>query len=140
MLARPVVSNGERRSVPIAPGIPAHMVQDLTVLDYASQESLDTIRAMADELAAVIVEPIQSRHPDLQPREFLLALRQLTAELGIPLIFDEMITGFRSHPGGVQSLFGIQAWTAACGALAMIPCPRLASPGLPEPLCATRWH
>ena len=37
------------------------------------------------------------------------------AELGIPLIFDEMITGFRSHPGGVQSLFGIQADIATYG-------------------------
>jgi hypothetical protein len=61
------------------------------------------------------VEPVQSRRPDLQPREFLQSLRVLTKELKIPLIFDEMITGFRLHPGGAQAWFGVQADVAAYG-------------------------
>ncbi len=53
------------------------------------------IRERAHELAAVLVEPVQSRRPDLQPREFLHELRTVTREAGALLIFDEVITGFR---------------------------------------------
>jgi len=48
------------------------------VLDYATPESLEWIRIHAGELAAVLVEPVQSRHPNLQPREFLREIRQIT--------------------------------------------------------------
>lgn len=94
---------------PLAPGITQGMVNDLLVLNYGMPEALSTIRAHAGELAAVLVEPVQSRRPDLQPREFLHQLRALTQELGVALIFDEMITGFRIHPGGAQAHFGIHA-------------------------------
>jgi len=63
----------------------------------------------AHELAAVLVEPVQSRRPDLQPVEFLRELRKLTADSGIALIFDEMVTGFRLHQGGAQAWFEIKA-------------------------------
>jgi amino acid adenylation domain-containing protein/natural product biosynthesis luciferase-like monooxygenase protein len=106
---------GEARAVPSAPGIPQAMVDDVLVLDYDNPASLDTIKAHANELAAVLVEPVQSRRPDLQPREFLHELRRLTAETGIALIFDEMITGFRIHPGGAQAWFGVQADLATYG-------------------------
>jgi non-ribosomal peptide synthetase component F/SAM-dependent methyltransferase len=76
---------------------------------------LELIRPHADELAAVLVEPVQSRHADLQPKAFLQQLRQLTLELNLPLIFDEMITGFRIHPGGAQAWFGVQADIATYG-------------------------
>src|SRR5204862_5969408 len=56
-----------------------------------------------------------SRRPDLQPREFLHGLRALTAERDIALIFDEVITGFRCHPGGAQAHFGIKADIATYG-------------------------
>ena len=62
-----------------------------------------------------MVEPIQSGNPLLQPRQFLQSLRQITSQMGIALIFDEMITGFRSHPGGAQALFGVQADIATYG-------------------------
>ena len=44
--------------------------------------------------------PFKSRRPDLQPQAYLQQLRQLTQDSGIVLIFDEIITGFRIHPGG----------------------------------------
>ena len=99
----------------IFPGIPQSAVSDMIVLDYDNPRSLDVIRARAHELAAVLVEPVQSRRPDLQPREFLHQLRAVTSECGIALIFDETITGFRSHPGGAQAWFGIQADIATYG-------------------------
>ena len=61
------------------------------------------------------MEPVQSRNPGLQPREFLHALRKVTRELEIPLIFDEIVTGFRAHPGGAQAWFGVQADMATYG-------------------------
>ncbi|HLO48961.1 MAG TPA: amino acid adenylation domain-containing protein [Kamptonema sp.] len=100
---------GKLRLIAIAPGIPQHKVEQVIVLDYGNPKSLDIIRTHASELAAVLVEPIQSAKPDLQPQEFLHELRQLTQELGIVLIFDEVITGFRMHPGGMQALWNIRA-------------------------------
>ncbi|MEO8206628.1 MAG: aminotransferase class III-fold pyridoxal phosphate-dependent enzyme, partial [Chthoniobacterales bacterium] len=101
--------NGEYRAQPIAPGIPASMVENMLVLDYAAPESLEILRAHAGELAAVLVEPVQSRHPSLQPKAFLHEIRSLTERSGTALIFDEVVTGFRCHPGGAQKYFGVEA-------------------------------
>lgn len=97
------------RTVPSAPGVPQRAVDDMTVLEYGSDRALEYIRAHAHELAAVLVEPVQSRHPALQPRDFLHALRGITRESGAVLILDEVVTGFRVHPGGAQHHFGIEA-------------------------------
>ena len=113
-LARAVGGNSGR-SIPLAPGVPQNAADDVLVLDYGKPESLEILKAQMSELAAVIVEPVQSRNPDLQPREFLQALRRLTEDAGTVLIFDEMITGFRVHTGGAQAVFGIQADLATYG-------------------------
>ena len=115
VLVRPTVVSGVLRSTPIAPGIAPNMVDNVVVLEYGSPESLQTIKAMGRELAAVLVEPVQSRRPDLQPREFLQDLRRITAETETALIFDEVVTGFRTHPGGAQALFGVRADIATYG-------------------------
>ena len=75
------------------------MFGDVLVLDYGTPEALEFIRANADDLAAVLVEPVQSRRPDFQPREFLREVRAITEKSGTCLIFDEVITGFRCAPG-----------------------------------------
>ena len=103
---------------PIAAGIPPGMVEDLLILNYGTDEALATLREQGEELAAVLVEPVQSRRPGLQPKEFLLQLRQLTEASGAVLIFDEMITGFRIHPGGAQAWFGVRADLATYGKIA----------------------
>lgn len=105
----------ERQSMSMAPGIPEGMAEDVLVLDYGSEQSLAIIREHASELAAVLVEPVQSRHPDVQPRAFLQQLRSLTAEAQVALIFDETITGFRILPGGAQEWFGVRADLATYG-------------------------
>lgn len=61
------------------------------------------------------MEPVQSRRPEFQPIDFLHKLRELTTKCEIALIFDEVITGFRMHPGGAQALFNIQADMATYG-------------------------
>ena len=106
---------GAHQSVPIAPGIPRESVANMIVLDYATPESLAWLRQNVGTLAAVLVEPVQSRHPDLQPVEFLKEVRRLTEDAGTALIFDEVVTGFRVHPGGCQAVFGIRADLATYG-------------------------
>ena len=105
----------EHRGIPAAPGIMRGMFGDVRVLDYGTDASLEYIRDHADELAAVLVEPVQSRRPEFQPVDFLRDLRGITERAGCCLIFDEVITGFRSAPGGVQELFGLRADLATYG-------------------------
>ncbi|RKZ79996.1 MAG: non-ribosomal peptide synthetase, partial [Candidatus Parabeggiatoa sp. nov. 1] len=109
------LSSDDPTAIPMAPGVKPNMVADVLMLDYGNPQSLETIQAYADELAAVLVEPVQSRRPNLQPKDFLVKLRQLTLKENIPLIFDEMITGFRIHPGGAQAWFGVEADIATYG-------------------------
>jgi glutamate-1-semialdehyde aminotransferase len=115
VLVKGVKAGDTPRSLPIAPGIPRESVGNVVVLDYGTPESLQWIRTHAGELAAVLVEPVQSRHPNLQPREFLREIRQITQDSGAALIFDEVVTGFRVHPGGCQALFDIRADLATYG-------------------------
>ncbi|MGV8940242.1 MAG: amino acid adenylation domain-containing protein [Lysobacter sp.] len=103
------------RAVPAAPGILRNTAEHVMVLDYGTPESLEIIRANAGEIAAVLVEPVQSRRPDFQPVEFLRELRTITSDSGALLVFDEVVTGFRAHPAGIQGLFGIQADLATYG-------------------------
>lgn len=105
------------RSQPMASGIPQTMVDDTIVLSYCSKESIEIIKRYKSELAAILVEPVQSRNLGLQPREYLQQLRTLCTEYGIALIFDEMITGFRIHTGGAQAYFGVEADIVTYGKL-----------------------
>ena len=115
VLVKGIKRGGVPQAVPVAPGIPREKAANVIVLEYGAEESLEWIRANARELAAVMVEPVQSRHPDLQPVGFLKELRKITEESDSCLIFDEVVTGFRVHPGGCQALFDIRADLATYG-------------------------
>lgn len=106
-----VIIRGSKKlkSIPAAPGIMPEAVQNMLILDYGTDESLAIIKQRAHEIAAVMVEPVQSRRPEFQPVAFLKQLRQITKDADVALIFDEVITGFRMHPGGAQAMFGIKA-------------------------------
>ena len=106
---------GQRRTLPAAPGIPDSALGNLLVLDYGSDESLEIIQAQAHEIAAVISEPVQGGNPTYLPTEFLRKLRRVTEENNVALIFDEVVTGFRTHPAGIQGITGIQADLATYG-------------------------
>ncbi len=87
-------------------GIPKSVVDEMVV---AAFNDIDMVRSLIeeqkDELAGVIVEPFQRLIP---PKPgFLQALRDVTAEHGIPLIFDEVVTGFRFAYGGAQEYYGV---------------------------------
>lgn len=115
VLARPLVVNGELQSGPAAAGIPIGSLGQVCVLEYGNPQSLEILRQHGNDFAAVLVEPVQSRHLDLVPRDFLRELRQITASTDTALIFDEVVTGFRVQPGGAQSYFGIRADLATYG-------------------------
>ena len=104
-----LVRRTARGSVPIAPGIPQANVGNVEVLEYGAEASLEYLRKHADEIAAVLIEPVQTRHPELQPMEFIRAVRAITAETGSAMVLDEVVTGFRLAPGGVQEYLGIRA-------------------------------
>ena len=110
-----VKSVGNQRTMPVAPGIPRESVANILVLDYGTPEALAVIRQRAEEIAAVLVEPVQSRHPELRPQEFLKEVRRITEQSGSALIFDEVVTGFRTHLGGMQAVYGIKADLATYG-------------------------
>ncbi|MEO6967398.1 MAG: amino acid adenylation domain-containing protein, partial [Rhodanobacteraceae bacterium] len=112
-----VIVRGTRalRSIAAAPGILANAVENVLVLDYGSDEALRIIGERAHELAAVMIEPVQSRNPTLQPRGFVQRLRPLCDAGGCALIFDEVITGFRVAQGGAQEFYGVRADLATYG-------------------------
>ncbi len=99
---------GQRGSVPVAPGVPTGIVGDVVVLPYGEKSAEEYIRSHGHELAAVLVEPVQSRYPEFQPVDFLREIRKLTEQCGTAFIFDEVICGLRVAPAGAQELFGIK--------------------------------
>ncbi|MFE5890953.1 MupA/Atu3671 family FMN-dependent luciferase-like monooxygenase [Streptomyces sp. NPDC056462] len=117
VLGRTSGSGTDQVTVPVSRGIPQASVSDLLVLDYGTDAALEAIARNADDIAAVVVEPVQSRHPSLRPVEFVRKLRELTRRHGIVLLFDEMLTGFRPALRGAQDLYGVTPDLATYGKL-----------------------
>lgn len=109
VLVRSNLVAGRRRSSPAAPGVPQSFADNAIVLDYGTPEALQVIQQQAGEIAAVLIEPVQSANPFLQPKEFLHEIRRITREHEIAMIMDEVITGFRAAPGGAQEWFDVWA-------------------------------
>tara|TARA_B110000261_G_scaffold5986_1_gene6206 strand:- start:2237 stop:3550 length:1314 start_codon:yes stop_codon:yes gene_type:complete len=91
------------------PGITQSILNESYLFEYGSEESLTFIKKNKDTIAAVLVEPVQSRNPSTQPLSYLQELRFVTEENNIAFIFDEVITGFRICLGGCQEYFNIRA-------------------------------
>ena len=110
-----VRSSKAGKSLPAAPGILSNAVGQVVVLDYGADQSLQAISEQGDQIAAVLVESVQSRRPDFRPTEFIRQLRRICDEKGIVMIFDEIITGFRKGRYGAQGYFGVKADIATYG-------------------------
>ena len=94
------------QAAPDSAGIPAGVRSEMLVCAFNDLEMAENlIREYHDELAGVIVEPMQRLIPP-QPG-FLQGLREITREYDIPLIFDEVVTGFRLAYGGAQAYYGV---------------------------------
>lgn len=113
---------------PAFSGIPGTQSGDIMMLEYGNPRALEILRKKAGQLAAILVEPVQSRMPELQPKEFLHGLRDIADTSKAALIFDEMISGFRVAQGGGQEYFGVRADLATYG--------KIAGGGLPLSLIA----
>ena len=94
---------------PDSPGVTEGTASDTVTAPFNDLETVQkVVNENRDELAAIIVEPIAGNMGTMPPKPgFLEGLRQLTSDLGIILIFDEVISGFRVGPGGAQQLYGV---------------------------------
>jgi glutamate-1-semialdehyde 2,1-aminomutase len=102
------------QATPDTPGIPQRVRDEMLIAPFNDTETaVSLIREHKDELAGVIVEPFQ-RLIKPQPG-FLEALRKVTTECGIALIFDEVVTGFRLAYGGAQAYYGVVPDMCALG-------------------------
>ncbi|HEV3113459.1 MAG TPA: aminotransferase class III-fold pyridoxal phosphate-dependent enzyme [Candidatus Binataceae bacterium] len=115
----------------VQPGLGSERtITDCLTLKDLHPASIDLIRRRAKEIAGVLINPVQSFHPNLPPpsdtvlltsgvrktqdstshyAQWLRKLREVCTECGIPLIFDEVFSGFRLAPGGAQEYFGVPA-------------------------------
>ena len=98
------------RPVPSGPGVPAELAATLIVLTWNDAKSFAAVMAeRGEQVAAVITEPAVFNTGCILPEPgYLELLRELTAEHGALLIFDEVITGFRFARGGAQEYFGVR--------------------------------
>lgn len=96
-------------AIPGSPGVPDEIVKNTISIPYNDIEVLGkTLKEQGSEIACVIVEPVAGNMGCVPPNEgFLQALRDLTKEQNIVLIFDEVITGFRLAYGGAQEYFNV---------------------------------
>jgi glutamate-1-semialdehyde 2,1-aminomutase len=94
---------------PSSGGVPEDFAKHTIVLDFNDLDQVETVfRARGNEIAAIIVEPVAGNMNLIKPRSgFLEGLRRLCSEYGAVLIFDEVMTGFRVGPQGVQGLYGV---------------------------------
>jgi glutamate-1-semialdehyde 2,1-aminomutase len=101
-------------ATPDSAGIPHVIEGEVLIAPYNDLPTVEALLAVhADALAAVIVEPFQRV---IAPSDgFLSGLRRATARYGIPLIFDEVVTGFRFAYGGAQERYGVTPDLATYG-------------------------
>ncbi|MGE4538028.1 MAG: glutamate-1-semialdehyde 2,1-aminomutase [Desulfovibrio sp.] len=94
--------------IPGTPGVPADTVRHTLLAPYNDLDAVKALFAANDDIACVIVEPVAGNMGLVPPAPgFLEGLREVTAQNGALLIFDEVISGFRMAYGGAQSVFGI---------------------------------
>ena len=95
--------------IPGSPGVPDDIVKNTISIPYNDVDTLTkTLTEQGDDIACIIVEPVGGNMGCVPPADgFLQALRDLTAEHGVVLIFDEVITGFRLAYGGAQEYYNV---------------------------------
>tara|TARA_R110001592_G_scaffold322098_1_gene600953 strand:- start:362 stop:1642 length:1281 start_codon:yes stop_codon:yes gene_type:complete len=96
--------------VPNSPGVPASIAEHTLTLSYNNAEQVKALFAeMGDQIAAIIVEPVAGNMNCILPISgFLETLRECCDAHQSVLIFDEVMTGFRTALGGVQTVYQVK--------------------------------
>lgn len=102
-------ASGEERIVPGTGGQSEASLEDVLLPPWNDEQAIERLLAESHgEIAAVITEPVMCNSGCIAPKPgYLEKLRELTAQWGIVLIFDEVITGFRLSLGGAHGRFGL---------------------------------
>ncbi len=95
--------------LPNCPGIPKHVAEDTLVVPFNNLSAVEqAFEKHPGEIAAMIVEPVAGNMGVIPPADgYLNGLRQILTDQNALLIFDEVMTGFRVHPGGAQALYDV---------------------------------
>src|SRR5579884_3970389 len=94
---------------PVPPGVLEDVARHTVIVAPNDPAAVDRVLARDPEIGCVILEPTGGHFGAVPVRgDFLRALRDLTTSHGRLLIFDEVITGFRVHPGGAQGHYGVK--------------------------------
>ena len=102
-------SGSAHNGISVSDGGLDEVSKNTLVVQYNNIEDLQKTIQKHKDVAGVIVEPILANMGLILPeKNFLSDLRKITKENNIPLIFDEVVTGFRVAPGGAQEHFGIK--------------------------------
>ncbi|WP_156499602.1 aminotransferase class III-fold pyridoxal phosphate-dependent enzyme, partial [Oleiphilus sp. HI0061] len=96
--------------VPNSPGVPASVAEHTITLTYNDADQVKALfDEMGDQVAAIIVEPVAGNMNCIPPVPgFLESLREVCDKHESVLIFDEVMTGFRTALGGAQSVYNVK--------------------------------
>ena len=96
--------------VPSSPGVPSSLAEHTLTLSYNDLNQVrETFKSSGDKIACIIVEPVAGNMNCIPPVDgFLEGLREICTEYGAVLIFDEVMTGFRTALGGAQSVYNVK--------------------------------
>jgi glutamate-1-semialdehyde 2,1-aminomutase len=102
-------SGSAHNGISVSDGGLDEVSKNTLVAPYNNSEELEKIISKNKDVAGVIIEPILANMGLILPQKnFLSDVRKITKDNNIPLIFDEVVTGFRVSPGGAQQYFGIK--------------------------------
>lgn len=102
-------SGSAHNGISVSDGGLDEVSKNTLVVQYNNSEELERIISKNKDIAGVIVEPILANMGLILPeKNFLSEIRKITKDNDVPLIFDEVVTGFRISPGGAQKHFGIK--------------------------------
>ncbi len=102
-------SGAAHHGISVSEGGLDEVSKNTLVVQYNNSQELNSVLEKQKDIAGVIVEPVLANMGLVLPQKnFLSDIRKITKEHGVPLIFDEVVTGFRMLPGGAQQYFSVK--------------------------------